>query len=420
MFDPLGWLAPAVVRAKIHIQTTWLQGLGWDDPLADADATAWRAFQSELHLLQRIRVPRWLRCSFDHVQLELHGFADASERAYAAVAYLCVRSAEESSSSIIMAKTRVAPLKQVSLPRLELAGAALLARLVSHVQSALSLQSVPVFLWSDSTVALRSWIQGHPSRWTTYVANRVAEIQRTIPGAHWRHVPGCDNPADCASRGVRPGELVAHPLWWSGPGWLTKEMTEWPPSAFPADRELPEVRIRSHHMEVDPEEPAWMTRFSGLNRLIRVAAWCRRWLGGVRPAVEGGEASLNVDELEAARLSLIRLTQSVWWERRLVAVERDQALPRGSSLVKLSPFLDERGILRVGGRLRHSLLSYDEKHPVILPRRAHLTRLVIEDCHRAALHGGTQATLGLIQQRYWIPGGRAAVKAVIHRCLPCV
>ncbi|XP_025997674.2 uncharacterized protein LOC113005967 [Solenopsis invicta] len=139
-----------------------------------------------------------------------------------------------------------------------------------------------------------------------------------------------------------------------------------------------------------------------------------------RSAVGGGGVSLNVDELEAARLSLIQLTQSVWWERRLVAVRRGQALPKRSSLVKLSPFLDDQGILRVGRRLRHSLLSYDEKHPVILPRRAHLTRLVIEDCHRAALHGGTQATLGLIRHRYWIPGGRAAVKAASHRCLPCV
>lgn len=168
LFDPLGWLAPVVVRAKIQLQSTWLLGVDWDTPLPDRETESWRNFVAEFPLLARVRVPRWL--PHEGGDIELHGFADASERAYAAVVYLRTLQSECSLVSLIAAKTRVAPLKPVSLPRLELCAAHLLARLMHHVRETLNLEMVPLFLWSDSTVAL-SWLRGHPSRWQTYVAN---------------------------------------------------------------------------------------------------------------------------------------------------------------------------------------------------------------------------------------------------------
>ncbi|KAL6442303.1 hypothetical protein ACFW04_002512 [Cataglyphis niger] len=180
-------------------------------------------FQADLPRLEEIRFQRRVPiCEVDaqvelhdfaDAQVELHDFADASERAYAAVVYARIETRQgEVSITLISAKTRVAPLRTVSLPRLELCAASLLTRLVAHLRQALDVEDVPIHLWSDSTVAL-GWIRGHPSRWKVYVANRVAEIQTALPGAHWHHLPGKENPADCASRGISPSELVDHLLW---------------------------------------------------------------------------------------------------------------------------------------------------------------------------------------------------------------
>lgn len=212
LFDPLGWLAPTVVKAKISLQHLWLQGLGWDESLGEALTRRWLDYQAELPLLERIRVPRWIGQHTSTTQLEVHGFADASETAYAAVVYLRVERDTSWDTALLAAKTKVAPVKPVSLPCLELCAATLLVRLASRLQTTLNLSRAPLHLWSDSTVAL-GWIRGHldgrptwqigclksrrPFRMPYGTTFPAVKIQQTAP------------PASVAGRAGRAQTLVA-------------------------------------------------------------------------------------------------------------------------------------------------------------------------------------------------------------------
>lgn len=172
--------------------------------------------------------------------------------------------------TLFQAKTRVATLRQISLPRLALCAAALLVRLVEQAQSAINISCNSVHLCSDSAVTL-ACISGHPTRWTTFVANRMAEIQWALPDAQWHHVSSDDNPADCASRGIWPSDLLKHELWLHGPSWIrTGELcrTDTSPDL---EVEVPERRTRMH-VVTTPEESPLLLRFSKLQRLLRVTA----------------------------------------------------------------------------------------------------------------------------------------------------
>ncbi|KAL6416819.1 hypothetical protein ACFW04_013152 [Cataglyphis niger] len=193
---------------------------------------------------------------------------------------------------------------------------------------------------------------------------------------------------------------------------------------------MPEERVNVHAVAAPlPEviEPEELTRFSSLNRLVRVTAWCRRWkraLAAKHPppvaaSLPPAKDTLSASECDDARLAWIRVVQTAAYKEELRTLARGASLPNRNNLVKLVPFSDPLGILRVGGRIKHALLAYDERHPAILPGSSHLTQLIIEACHRRTMHGGVQLTLGTVRQHYWIPRGRQMVKAVIHRCVTC-
>ncbi|XP_076301510.1 uncharacterized protein LOC143219381 [Lasioglossum baleicum] len=433
LFDPLGWLTPVIVRSKIAIQSTWLLGLEWDTPLPSGLADDWTSFCAELKLLERVRIPRPLSCSAHPTQREMHGFADASERAYAAVLYLRTKEEDEQwKVTLITAKSKVAPLKQVSLPRLELCAAHLLARLAQKTATTLEFTNTTMHLWSDSTVAL-GWIQAHPSRWKTYVANRVADIQRRVPEAQWHHVAGVENPADCASRGLSPSQLLHLSLWWTGPEFL--QHTEHFAATQPDNHDqLPEERgptvAAVNKSERNGEDNDILTRFSSYTKLLRVTAWCLRWLRRRRntspattstnPSSNGHSSALSATEIDEAEKTWIQLVQKTYFKEEMRMLAAGTSVQSRSILSPLSAVISSDNLLRVGGRLRKAHLNPDEAHPIILPPDSLFTELYTVHSHLKTLHGGVQATLGAIRQRFWIPKGRSRVKAAIRRCVTCL
>ncbi|XP_076549276.1 uncharacterized protein LOC143308232 [Osmia lignaria lignaria] len=401
LFDPLGWLAPITIGAKILMQDLWILKVGWDSVLPVEVQDRWREYCNSLSALPALSISRWLGASCDSGS-QIHGFSDASSRAYAAAVYIRINEADDRFRVVLLsAKSKVAPVKTVSIPNLELCGAVLLVKLLRHVRKLDFLQNLPVFTWSDSQIVL-TWLRKHPCHWKTFVANRVSFIQTEMPSAKWAHVPTGENPADLATRGCRPADLIEARLWWHGPDWLAMHEEHWPKAAL-----APHVLL----VKATPSDPEILAKFSSLTRLIRVVAYCLRPLVGLRRRKSNLPVLpefLTASELSGARISLVKLAQM------------GKSLPKRNPLLSLDPFLDKTdGVLRVGGRLVNSVLSHDRKHPPILPRHSPLSRLFVRYAHRACLHGGPTLTLSTLMQHAWILGRNRLVKTEIRYCVVC-
>lgn len=346
--------------------------------------------------------------------LEIHGFSDASNTAYAAVVYLKVVSdLGFVNTSFLYAKTKVAPLKIQSIPRLELCAALLLVRAIEYVIASMKLQLVPSYCWTDSSVVL-SWLNAVPSRWKPFVINRIAEIHSTMPHATWLHVPTQSNPADCASRGITAVELLTHDLWWTGLPWLRGSKESWPttPSAAAIETEL-EQRQRTR-IHVCQSSDDWNLSFeiSSWTKLLRVTAYVFRFVYNIRNPLTRRREFLSVVETAHAKIFWVKRTQRNSFENEIQNLQSNKSL-KASSLSSLNPFLDSHGILCVGGRLRRSELCEPERFPMILPKDR-LAKLIIRHAHILTLHGGLQLTLRILRQQYWILRARNLVKSFLY------
>lgn len=230
LFDPCGLLSPITINAKIMMQKVWIDGTKWDELIPNDVRNKWTQYKNELPFIEKIEIDRWISTSKASV-ISLHGFCDSSEAAYAAVIYVVQENESGITSKLVCAKTKVAPIKKISLPRLELCGAVLLSRLIKRIAKNLNVNLDSVYLWTDSS-AVVTWLRNHPSKWTTYIANRVSEVQENFNSAIWQHISTKQNPADIASRGAFPSQLINNSLWWHGPEFLCKPKGNWPKSAL--------------------------------------------------------------------------------------------------------------------------------------------------------------------------------------------
>lgn len=420
LYDPLGLVSPVVAWAKIRMQHLWLASIDWDDIIPDEIRSKWEEFYVQLPLLQSFKVSRYLFAS-DPVEIQFHVFSDASELGYGACIYARSTSKDgQIKTELISSKSRVAPLKRISLPRLELCAALLGAKLYARVSAALGLEGVSCWLWSDSTVTLH-WIRASPNTWQTFIGNRTSEIQRLTHGHSWNHVKGSDNPADYVSRGMLPEDFVANSMWKCGPAWLLKNEEKWPKQLIlePVSDELLEKRKTILLTHPILPEVSLYERYSSYWKLIRVTAYVLRFIKRCRSKNYAKEISITVPELQAAKEALVKGVQYQAFPDEIKALNKKQPIPSKSPLKNLHLGIDTKGILRVGGRLQLSEEEYQTKHPMILPSKHPFTQLIAKHFHIHSLHSGPRMTLSSMRQEFWPLRGKDLVNFVCRKCHNC-
>lgn len=420
IFDPLGLLAPVVFLAKHFMQRVWQAETAWDEPLPSGIAASWRQLVSELPALQQLRIKRCVALRRD-VRVTLCGFCDASERGYAAVVYLRVEEPPGCISvSLLGTKTKLAPINTLTIPRLELCAAVLLARWMSRIHSTLrvSVDITQMYAWSDSAIVL-SWLSVRHETFKIFVSNRIHQIHTLLPGCHWNHVSSVDNPADCASRGLLPTELVTNELYRWGPKMLSSPVTQWDTSiSYVPLSQLPEVKHIDPTVLILEDEPEWFARFSSFVLMIRVVARMRRFITRCRRRT-WPETYLTRHELDEATLILVRSSQHYSFNK-LRNELLTSSLVSARPVARLRPFIDARDVICVGGRLSNSELSDGRKHPILLAKSSHLSLLLVRHWHDITGHSGPRVMMALIGRQYWVLSLRGLIRSVIAHCNVCV
>ena len=415
-------------------QDLCLQGLGWDELIPETSKQKWEAWLRELPKLEQFQIPRCFKPQefSDVKRCELHHFSDASNQGYGAASYLRqINAVGKVHCSLIMAKSRLAPLKAMSIPRMELSAAALATRLDRMIKQEVTLSIDQSTFWTDSTCVLR-YVENKDKRFQTFVANRISAILDQSTATQQRHVDTVQNPADEASRGITVEALLNNERWIKGPDFLKQPEEEWPQRRTDMGKispDDPEVKKTAEAFASETSEQTedyiskTFERFSSGTRLKRVVAWILRYKGMLRKqsqlrkenkkinfqSSKGKIVPLTVCEIRDTKEVIIKHLQNQSFKedmqtlRRVTQVTQEKKITvkKCSNIYKLDPFM-ENGFMRVGGRKKH-----------------HVVNLIIDYYHRASGHSGVEYTLSLLRQGYWIIGARSIVRNIINKCFNC-
>lgn len=419
IFDPLGLISPCVITLKILLQDIWAEGVDWDTELSVTLYKTWTRFAENAKVFHFLEVPRYV-LSPNTSNVELHGFCDASQRAYAAAIYL--RSVDNNNIlkvALLCAKTKVAPIKKLTIPRLELCGVLLLARLSTTVIQSLNLKNIHCSFWCDSQIVLH-WLHTPLPNLDVFVRNRISIIKNLTDVNQWQYVPTKENPADCATRRVFPNEIVSLDIWWNGPLYL-RGHAEWPEKmTFSCKTDPSDVHKTLSLNVVNEVNLNLFDRHCNLQKLVRVVSYCLRFSKNCKcPKSKRMFGPLVPKEIDRGMNVLVKLSQIEYFNDEITLLSTNKGLKPKHRLLALAPFVDSDGVLRVGGRLAKSHYSYSKKHPALLNGRHKLSELILKDEHFRLQHAGPQLLLNSVRETYWPTNGMNVAKSIIRNCATC-
>ena len=458
VYDPLGFLAPVTLPAKVKLQELCRRRCGWDDNIPADIGHQWRRWLEDLKRLAAFKVERCIKPKDfgQPIKAQLHNFSDASQDGFGTVTYLRIENCKMVHVSFLLGKARVTPLKPITIPRLELAAAVLAVRVDQMLRAELELPLDQSTFWTDSTAVLK-YIKNEDKRFYIFVSNRVTSIRDATQVSQWRYINTKDNPADYASRGMKVGDLLNRGSWIEGPKFLLDPEKNWP-------ADITEVTIADDDLEVKREATVntiitqgsptatdqLLSYFSDWRRLKVAVAWFLKWkrillqLKQKRKDLhalelhrkEAGGSSLNVslemerakraiesqmlsaEDLLDAEMAVIHYSQQKRFKEEIAALLAGKSVSRDSSVYKLDPRLQDR-FLRVGGRLSKAALPEETKHPLILSKDQYISMLILRHIHQQVGHGGRNHTLSKLRNKFWITNSNAAVRKIISQCGFC-
>ena len=446
VFDRIGIAAPLLLPAKLLMQKLWTLGLMWDDPVPEQIAVDFTKWLGELDKIRTINFPRRYWKKNDRVNAVLHVFCDASQYAYGFSAYVVSQpGSNDAESALILAKSKVAPLKNTTIPRLELMALTLAAEAASYIRDNCRFKFDKEYLWTDNTGVYYQASSAGPETLPTFARNRVQKIKRLAGSAEILHVPGHLNTADLVSRGCTFKEFTDS-NWLVGPSFIRQTRSAWPPQPQKTTREMKINTVTIEHASYQsfivmrPPQPMQIhANFTSstapppdLQPVFLPFNTCSKWsvyirsIVRVRRAIDRMRRRLTHRDvskpilfaaLRAAEDLVVSQVQADAYGIEIQSLLASRPIPKTSSIHVLNPFLRDN-LLRLGGRLGAHVGALP-KNPIILPPKHPITKLILRDLHERSKHAGPSHVLIASRNRYWIPQGKRVIMNLIHSCANC-
>jgi len=424
LYDPLGFLGPLILVGKILFQHATKLKLGWDEEVPRELKDKWLDWLVNLRGASSIEIPRCIKPTpFNDAAIELHHFSDSSEKAYGCCTYVrCVNRNGDIHTSLLLSKNKVAPMKAITIPRLELQAAVLAVRVNDLLCKQLSIDLLSSVFWVDSELVLK-YISNDDRRFHVFVANRVSVIRELSHPEQWRHIAGSRNPADVITRGTTV-EGLNRIKWFEGPQFLRQHKSEW--NITVVDRAIPEsdpeVKKNVPVLACCPEEVSATDRllayFSDWFRLLKAVSWLLKFKEMLKNGYGHVAKSVSAFDLKQAENCVLQYIQMQFYSHEIECLNEGRSIPKSSPIKSLSPFVGKGGLLRVGGRLKYAKVSDDNKNPVLISGKHRVASLIVKSFHNVA-HTGTEWVVSMIRRKFWITRVRPLVKSIARSCLAC-